>query len=71
VQQLADKAREAVQTEADDATIESAQKHLEEALQELMQANAAAQPSGSSDGAPAGEAKKDDDVVDADFKPAG
>ena len=71
VQQLSDKAREAVQTEADDATIESAQKHLEEALQELMQANAAAQPSSSSEGAPAGEAKKDDDVVDADFKPAG
>ena len=69
VQQLADKAREAVQTEADDATIESAQKHLEEALQELMQANAAAQPSG--DSAPDSEAKKDDDVVDADFKPAG
>ena len=70
VQQLSDKAREAVQTEADDATIESAQKHLEEALQELMQANAAAQPSASGD-APASEAKKDDDVVDADFKPAG
>jgi len=70
VQQLADKAREAVQTEADDATIESAQKHLEEALQELMQANAAAQPSATGD-APASEAKKDDDVVDADFKPAG
>ena len=70
VQQLADKAREAVQTEADDATIESAQKHLEEALQELMQANAAAQPSAPGD-APASEAKKDDDVVDADFKPAG
>ena len=69
VQQLADKAREAVQTEADDATIESAQKQLEEALQELMQANAAAQPSG--DSAPDSEAKKDDDVVDADFKPAG
>lgn len=69
VQQLADKAREAVQTEADDATIESAQKQLEEALQELMQANAAAQPSG--DSAPSSEAKKDDDVVDADFKPAG
>ena len=69
VQQLADKAREAVQTEADDATIESAQKQLEEALQELMQSNAAAQPSG--DSAPDSEAKKDDDVVDADFKPAG
>ena len=70
VQQLSDKAREAVQTEADDATIESAQKQLEEALQELMQANAAAQPSAPGD-APASEAKKDDDVVDADFKPAG
>ena len=70
VQQFADKAREAVQSEADDATIESAQKQLEEALQELMQANAAAQPSAPGD-APASEAKKDDDVVDADFKPAG
>ncbi len=71
VQQLSDKAREAVQTEADDATIESAQKQLEEALQELMQANAATQPSNSSDDASTSEAKKDDDVVDADFKPAG
>jgi molecular chaperone DnaK len=74
VQQLSDKAREAVQTEADDATIESAQKNLEEALQQLMQANAQAggnPPSGDGGAGPSSDAKKDDDVVDADFKPAG
>jgi molecular chaperone DnaK len=74
VQQLADKAREAVQTEADDATIESTQKQLEEALQQLMQANAQAGGNPPSSGGDAGgsssDAKRDDDVVDADFKPA-
>jgi molecular chaperone DnaK len=70
VQQLADKAKDAVQTDADDATIESAQKNLEEALRELMQAAGAAQAGSENANPGASEAKKDDDVVDADFKPA-
>jgi molecular chaperone DnaK len=72
VQQLADQAKDAVQTEADDAKVEDLQKQLEEALRELMQA-AAQQPGNAPSGEnPAnGEAKKDDDVIDADFKPAG
>jgi molecular chaperone DnaK len=74
VQQLADQAKDAVQTEADDDKIANLQKHLEEALRELMQAaGAGAQPgeTGPAGENPASDAKKDDDVIDADFKPAG
>jgi molecular chaperone DnaK len=69
VQQLADQAKLAVQDDAtDDSKIETLQKDLEEALRTLMQA--AVQPQAGSE-APNAESKKDDDVIDADFKPAG
>lgn len=70
VQDLANEAKLAVQNDAtDDSKIEALQKDLGEALRTLMQA--ATQPQGGSADAPSGEAKKDDDVIDADFKPAG
>ena len=69
VSKLADDAKQAVQTDADDAHIETLQKDLETALRDLMQA-AASQP--GADAGPGTQAPpKDDDVVDADFKPAG
>jgi molecular chaperone DnaK len=69
VQQLADEAKLAVQNDAtDDSKIEALQKDLEEALRTLMQA--AVQPQGN-DAPNSDETKKDDDVIDADFKPAG
>jgi molecular chaperone DnaK len=69
VQSLADEAKLAIQNDAtDDSKIEQLQKDLEEALRNLMQA---ATPSQTSNDAPSDEAKKDDDVIDADFKPAG
>ena len=61
---LADEARNAVQTDADDAKIAQLQTDLETALRELMQAAPQA-AEGESQAAP-----KDDDVIDADFKPA-
>jgi molecular chaperone DnaK len=61
---LADEARNAVQTDADDAKIAQLQTDLETALRELMQAAPPA-AEGESQAAP-----KDDDVIDADFKPA-
>jgi molecular chaperone DnaK len=69
VSSLAAEARTAIQTE-DDGKIEQLQKDLEEALRNLMQAT----PSGDAGGedAQAGSAPpKDEDVIDADFKPAG
>ncbi len=71
VQQLADQAKDAVQTEADDDKIANLQKHLEEALRDLMQAAGASAQPGEAGQNPAADAKKDDDVIDADFKPAG
>ncbi|UBV42264.1 molecular chaperone DnaK [Deinococcus taeanensis] len=62
----ADEAEEAVRSD-DDAKIEAAQKSLEEALRTFMTA-AQSQPQ---DGAAQPQANKaDDDVIDADFKPA-
>jgi molecular chaperone DnaK len=71
VQQLADQAKDAVQTEADDAKIDELQKKLEEALRELMQAAAPQGNAPTGDNPASSETKKDDDVIDADFKPAG
>ncbi len=69
VQSLSDEARLAIQNDAtEDSKIEQLQKDLEEALRNLMQAAASSQPSGETAG---DEAKKDEDVIDADFKPAG
>ncbi len=69
VQSLSDEAKLAIQNDAtDDSKIEQLQKDLEEALRNLMQAAAQNQPSGE---AADTETKKDDDVIDADFKPAG
>jgi molecular chaperone DnaK len=70
VQSLADEAKLAIQNDVtEDSKIEQLQKDLEEALRNLMQAAAQNQPNGET--APNTEAKKDDDVIDADFKPAG
>ncbi|GHF39329.1 molecular chaperone DnaK [Deinococcus metalli] len=62
----ADEAEEAVRLD-DDARIESAQKTLEEELRSFMTAAQQA-GQGQPEGQPAGKA--DDDVIDADFKPA-
>jgi molecular chaperone DnaK len=74
VSSLSEEAKNAVQNEAtDDAKIESLQKDLEEALRNLMQAGAqsgGAQAATDQESAPQAD-KKDDDVIDADFKPAG
>ncbi|MBB6100041.1 molecular chaperone DnaK [Deinobacterium chartae] len=64
VSKLADEAKQAVESDADNARLQSLTTDLEAALRELMQAA----PQGGSQ--PQAEAKKDDDVVDADFKPA-
>ena len=69
VQSLSDEAKLAIQNDAtDDSKIEQLQKDLEEALRNLMQAAAQNQPSPEAANT---ETKKDDDVIDADFKPAG
>jgi molecular chaperone DnaK len=68
VQKLADEAKEAVQTDADEARIAQLQTDLENALRELMQAAPQAQTADGQD-QPTG-APKDEDVIDADFKPA-
>ncbi|WP_414657384.1 molecular chaperone DnaK [Deinococcus sp. VB343] len=64
----ADEAEEAVRSD-DDAKIEGAQKKLEEELRTFMTANqnAGQAQDGNVD---LGKDKKDDDVIDADFKPA-
>jgi molecular chaperone DnaK len=74
VSSLSEEAKNAVQNEAtDDAKIESLQKDLEEALRNLMQASAQAGGANAANGDEAQPQadKKDDDVIDADFKPAG
>ncbi len=68
VQKLAEEAKEAVQTDADEARIAQLQTDLENALRELMQAAPQAQAADGQD-QPTG-APKDEDVIDADFKPA-
>ncbi|THF83590.1 molecular chaperone DnaK [Deinococcus sp. KSM4-11] len=62
----ADEAEEAVRLD-DDARIESAQKKLEEELRTFM---TAAQQGAQPDGGQQAPPKADDDVIDADFKPA-
>ncbi|GGL03778.1 molecular chaperone DnaK [Deinococcus radiotolerans] len=64
----ADEAEEAVRSD-DDAKIDAAQKKLEEELRTFMTAaQAQGQDAGAAQGQP--QAKADDDVIDADFKPA-
>ncbi|WP_027482445.1 molecular chaperone DnaK [Deinococcus pimensis] len=62
VKALADEAEEATKGD-DDARVADVQKRLEDALRELMTAS---QAQGDAQGQP----KQDDDVIDADFKPA-
>ena len=64
----ADEAEEAVRSD-DDAKIEGAQKKLEEELRSFMTASQGA-AQGQPEGAQAQANKADDDVIDADFKPA-
>ncbi|WP_295822253.1 Hsp70 family protein, partial [uncultured Deinococcus sp.] len=65
----ADEAEEAVRVD-DDAKIESAQKKLEEELRSFMTAaQQAGQGQGDAQGQPTAN-RADDDVIDADFKPA-
>ncbi|ULH16091.1 molecular chaperone DnaK [Deinococcus sp. KNUC1210] len=68
VKALADEAETAVR-EDDDTKIADVQKRLEEGLRELMTAG---QNAGGTqqDGQPGAAPKADDDVIDADFKPA-
>jgi molecular chaperone DnaK len=70
VSSLVDAAKTAIQTE-DDGKIEQLQKDLEEALRNLMQATPAANDAGGEDAQASSAPPKDDDVIDADFKPAG
>ncbi|WP_288403656.1 molecular chaperone DnaK [uncultured Deinococcus sp.] len=65
----ADEAEEAVRSD-DDAKITSAQKNLEEELRTFMTANQAGQEGGQPQAGAQGQSKADDDVIDADFKPA-
>ena len=64
----ADEAEEAVRSD-DDAKIADAQKKLEEELRSFMTAQQSA-AQGQPEGAQAQANKADDDVIDADFKPA-
>ncbi|AXG99732.1 molecular chaperone DnaK [Deinococcus wulumuqiensis] len=64
----ADEAEEAVRSD-DDAKIADAQKKLEEELRTFMTASQGA-AQGQPEGAQAQANKADDDVIDADFKPA-
>jgi molecular chaperone DnaK len=68
VQKLADEAKEAVQADADESRIAQLQTDLENALRELMQASPQAQAADGQDQPTS--APKDEDVIDADFKPA-
>ncbi|MFC4426494.1 molecular chaperone DnaK [Deinococcus navajonensis] len=65
----ADEAEEAIRAD-DDTRIESAQKRLEEELRNFMTAQQGAAQGQPQDGASAQAPKTDDDVIDADFKPA-
>jgi molecular chaperone DnaK len=67
VQNLADEAKEAIQTD-DDSKIEGLQTSLETALRELMQATPQNADGANSEGG-AQAPKTDEDVIDADFKP--
>ncbi len=73
VNALVEEAKTAVQSD-DDTKVEALQKQLEEALRELMQAAPQAQAgeTASETGNDTNSSdKKDEDVIDADFKPAG
>ncbi len=63
---VADEAEDAIRSE-DDGKIASTQKKLEEELRTFMTANQNAAPQGD---AQAGKPDADEDVIDADFKPA-
>ena len=63
----ADEAEEAVRSD-DDTRIDAAQKKLEEELRTFMTAAQAQGQDAGAQGQP--QAKADDDVIDADFKPA-
>ncbi len=67
LEEASEAARKAVESDADNAALDAEKTKLEEALRNFMQAV-------PPEGAPAGESsnasKQDDDVVDADFKPA-
>jgi molecular chaperone DnaK len=65
----ADEAEEAVRSD-DDTKIADAQKKLEEELRTFMTAAQQAAPAADGGGVDLGKGKKDDDVIDADFKPA-
>ena len=65
----ADEAEEAVRSD-DDAKIEGAQKKLEEELRSFMTAQQSAGQTQEGTAQPGAQAKQDDDVIDADFKPA-
>ncbi|MFC4638758.1 molecular chaperone DnaK [Deinococcus hohokamensis] len=65
----ADEAEEAIRAD-DDTRIESAQKRLEEELRSFMTAAQQGAQGQPQDGAGAQAPRTDDDVIDADFKPA-
>ncbi|WP_022800537.1 molecular chaperone DnaK [Deinococcus ficus] len=65
----ADEAEEAVRAD-DDAKIDAAQKKLEEELRSFMTAAQQGQAQPQADGGTGSAPKADDDVIDADFKPA-
>ncbi|MFW8626532.1 molecular chaperone DnaK [Deinococcus sp. ME38] len=65
----ADEAEEAVRSD-DDARIEAAQKKLEEELRSFMTAAQGQDQAQGDDTVNLGKDKQDDDVIDADFKPA-
>ncbi|GHG31214.1 molecular chaperone DnaK [Deinococcus indicus] len=65
----ADEAEEAVRSD-DDARIEAAQKKLEEELRSFMTAAQGQGQAQGDDTVNLGKDKQDDDVIDADFKPA-
>ncbi len=65
----ADEAEEAIRSD-DDARIEAAQKNLEEELRAFMTAAQGQGQAQGDDTVNLGKDKQDDDVIDADFKPA-
>lgn len=65
----ADEAEEAIRSD-DDSKIADAQKKLEEELRTFMTANQQQGQQADAGAAQGAQAKQDDDVIDADFKPA-
>lgn len=66
-------AQEALESEAGKDAYEAKMQELAQALQAFQQATAAATdaPGGNGEAEAAGETEEDEDVIDADFKPAG